>query len=36
MVGKVVVVFDRLKAVGFAEKTQMIDRHRFWKQSLKG
>ena len=29
MVGKVVVVFDRVQGRGFAEETQMMDRNEF-------
>ena len=35
MVGKVVVVFDGLKAGRFAEEAQMVDWNRFWEQGLK-
>ena len=35
MVGKVVVVFNRLKTGRFAEETQMMDWNGYWEQSLK-
>lgn len=34
MVGQVVIVFDWLKAGGFAKEPEVVDRNRFGKESL--